>query len=148
MWVADSQTRAKPLKTSPNHPENRLFRPEFYLSFSQISQKPWGGWVGRSSLSLNVVGLLEYQLFPTTHLCKWKSLTETDEDVVIAFQNAGPLFRMCKEVEAHPGPLLPVVRRNTLLGAGSAIRCFTSRDQNRLSCSLQKVTPRPQPRKR
>ena len=39
MWVdgvADSQTRS----------ENRLFRPEFHLSFSQISQKPWGGWVG------------------------------------------------------------------------------------------------------
>ena len=42
MWVggvADSQTRSKPLKTPPNHPENRLFRPEFHLSFSQISQK-------------------------------------------------------------------------------------------------------------
>ena len=45
--VADSQTRSKPLKTitSQNHPENRLFRPGFHLSFSQISQKPWGGWV-------------------------------------------------------------------------------------------------------
>ena len=46
MWVggvADSQTRSKPLKT----PENRLFRPEFHLSFSQISQKPWDGWVGK-----------------------------------------------------------------------------------------------------
>ena len=50
MWVggvADSQTRSKPLKTPPNHPENRPFRPEFHLSFSQISQKPWGGWVGK-----------------------------------------------------------------------------------------------------
>ena len=47
MWVdgmADSQTRSKPLKK--NHPKNRLFRPEFHLSFSQISQKPWG-WVGK-----------------------------------------------------------------------------------------------------
>ena len=43
----DSQTRSKPLKTSPNHPENRLFQPEFYLSFSYILQKPWGGWVGK-----------------------------------------------------------------------------------------------------
>ena len=42
-WVADSKTRSK-----PNHPENRiLFRPEFYLSFSQISQKPRGVWVGK-----------------------------------------------------------------------------------------------------
>ena len=50
MWVggvADSQTRFKPLKTPPNHPENRLFRPKFHLSFSQISQKPWDGWVGK-----------------------------------------------------------------------------------------------------
>ena len=51
MWVggvADSQTRSKPLKPPPpNHPENRLFRPKFHLSFSQISQKPWGGWVGK-----------------------------------------------------------------------------------------------------
>ena len=49
MWVgrvADSQTRPNPLKTPPNHRENRLFRPEFHLSFSQISQKPWGGWLG------------------------------------------------------------------------------------------------------
>ena len=39
----------KPLKTPqnpPNHPENRPFRPKFHLSFSQISQKTWGGWVG------------------------------------------------------------------------------------------------------
>ena len=50
MWVggvADSQTRSKPLKTPQNCPENRLFRPKFHLSFSQISQKPWGGWVGK-----------------------------------------------------------------------------------------------------
>ena len=49
MWVggvADSQTGSKPLKTPQNHPENRPFWPEFYLSFSQISQKPWGKWVG------------------------------------------------------------------------------------------------------
>ena len=46
MWVggvADSQTRSKPFKNPSNHPENRLFRPKFHLSFSQISQKPWGG---------------------------------------------------------------------------------------------------------
>ena len=39
MWmggVSDSQTRSKPLKTPPNFPENRLFRPKFHLSFSQI----------------------------------------------------------------------------------------------------------------
>ena len=50
MWVggvADSQTRSKPLKIPPNCPENRLFRPKFHLSFSQISQKPWGWWVGK-----------------------------------------------------------------------------------------------------
>ena len=32
MWVggvADSQTRSKHLKTSPNHPENRVFDPNF-----------------------------------------------------------------------------------------------------------------------
>ena len=34
--VADSQTRSKPLKTPQNHPENRLFRPKFHLSFVQI----------------------------------------------------------------------------------------------------------------
>ena len=26
---------------------SRLFWPKFHLSFSQISQKPWGGWVGK-----------------------------------------------------------------------------------------------------
>ena len=46
MWVggvADFQTRSKPLKTPPNRP----FRPEFHLSFSQISQKSWGQWENR-----------------------------------------------------------------------------------------------------
>ena len=50
MWVggvAYSQTRSKPLQTPPNHPENRIFRHEFHISFSQISQKPWDGWVGK-----------------------------------------------------------------------------------------------------
>ena len=50
MWVggvADSQTRSKPFKNPSNHPENRLFRPKFHLSFSQISQKAWDGWVGK-----------------------------------------------------------------------------------------------------
>ena len=45
MWVggvAASQTSQK----KPNHPQNRLFRPKFHLSFSQISQKNWGGWMG------------------------------------------------------------------------------------------------------
>ena len=41
--VTDSQTGSKPLKKKPKSPENRPFRPEFHLSFSQISQKPWGG---------------------------------------------------------------------------------------------------------
>ena len=59
MWVgevADSQTRSKPLKTSPNHPENRPFRPEFNLSFSQISQKPFCGAGGVALVAL--VGLI------------------------------------------------------------------------------------------
>ena len=34
------------LHCPPNHPENLLFWPEFQLSFAQISQKPWGGWMG------------------------------------------------------------------------------------------------------
>ena len=34
-------------KTTPNHPKNRPFLPEFHLLFSQISQKPLGGWVNR-----------------------------------------------------------------------------------------------------
>ena len=51
MWVggaADSQTRSKPLKILPNHPEYRIFLPKFQLLFSQISQNPGvGGWVGK-----------------------------------------------------------------------------------------------------
>ena len=50
MWVggvADSQSRSKPFKTPPNCPENRLFRPKFHLLFSQISHKPWDGWVDK-----------------------------------------------------------------------------------------------------
>ena len=50
MWVggvADSQKRSKPLKAPQNHLESCPFRPEFHLSFSQISQKSWGGWVGK-----------------------------------------------------------------------------------------------------
>ena len=42
MWVggvADSQTRSTP--------QNLPKSPEFHLSFSQISQKPWGRWVGK-----------------------------------------------------------------------------------------------------
>ena len=49
MWVGgvDSQTRSKPLKTPPKPPRKSPFRPKFHLLFSQISQKPWGGWVNR-----------------------------------------------------------------------------------------------------
>ena len=55
MWVggvADSQRRSNPL--NPPHKKNKkeitpkfaFFIPEFHLlSFSQISQKPLGGWV-------------------------------------------------------------------------------------------------------
>ena len=32
-------------KTPKSPRKNRLFLPEFHLSFSQISQKPWGGWL-------------------------------------------------------------------------------------------------------
>ena len=44
--VADSQTRSKPLKP-PKSPRKSPFRTELHLSFSQISQKSWGGWVNR-----------------------------------------------------------------------------------------------------
>ena len=45
--VADFQTRFQTLKKKTNRPENRLFQPKFHLSFSQISQKHWGGWMGK-----------------------------------------------------------------------------------------------------
>ena len=45
-WLTPKQG-PNPSKPPPNCPENRLFRPKFHLSFSQISQKPWGGWVGK-----------------------------------------------------------------------------------------------------
>ena len=54
-WVADSQIRSKPPKTPQNLPENRLFWPEFHLSFSQISKKPCGGWVGHQVAQLALV---------------------------------------------------------------------------------------------
>merc|ERR1712016_441968 len=51
MWVggvADSQTRSKTLKTPPNFPENRLFRPKFHLLFPKSHKNPGvGGWVNR-----------------------------------------------------------------------------------------------------
>ena len=50
MWVggvADSQTRSKPLKTPPNHPENRLFRPEFHLFFTSTLKYSWKNPRGR-----------------------------------------------------------------------------------------------------
>ena len=37
----------KPLKPPPKSPRICLFWSKFLLSFSQISQKPWGGWVGK-----------------------------------------------------------------------------------------------------
>ena len=42
------------VQTPQNHPENRLFRPEFHLSFSKISQKPWVGWVGKQIWEKNI----------------------------------------------------------------------------------------------
>ena len=44
-WVIPKQgpNPSKP----PKSPWNRLFRPEFHLSISQISQKPWSGWAGK-----------------------------------------------------------------------------------------------------
>ena len=36
-------TKQGPNPSNPNPPKNRLFRSEFHLSFSQISQKLWGG---------------------------------------------------------------------------------------------------------
>ena len=38
----------KPGPNPPNHPESRLFRPKFHLSFSQITKTlGWGGWMGK-----------------------------------------------------------------------------------------------------
>ena len=45
-WLIPKQG-PNPSKPPPNCSENRFFRPKFHLSFSQISQKPWGGWVNR-----------------------------------------------------------------------------------------------------
>ena len=43
-----SQTRSKPLKTPPNHPENRLFDPNFTLCSPKSHKNPgMGGWVNR-----------------------------------------------------------------------------------------------------
>ena len=42
-WGGWFPNKVQTPQNPPNHPENRLFRPEFHLSFSQISQKPWGG---------------------------------------------------------------------------------------------------------
>ena len=45
-WLIPKQG-PNPSKPPQITPKNRLFRPEFHLSFSQISQKPWGGWVSK-----------------------------------------------------------------------------------------------------
>ena len=49
MWVggvADSQTRSKPLKKKPNHPENCLFDPNFNFRSTKSHKNPGvGGWV-------------------------------------------------------------------------------------------------------
>ena len=47
-WLIPKQgpNPSKPLKTPPNHPENRLFRPEFHLSYPKSHKNPgMGGWV-------------------------------------------------------------------------------------------------------
>ena len=51
MWVvgvADSQTRSKPLKTSPNHPKIAFFDPNFTFCFPKSHKNPgMVGWVNR-----------------------------------------------------------------------------------------------------
>ena len=59
--VADSQTRSKPLKTSPNHLENHLFRPKFHLLFSES--------FGISDLNNSNVVLINF-LFALPNLCR------------------------------------------------------------------------------
>ena len=44
-WGGWFPSKVQNPKKKTNHPENRLFRPKVHLSFSQITQKPWGGWV-------------------------------------------------------------------------------------------------------
>ena len=46
MWVggvADSQTRSKPLKTTPNHPKIALFDPNFTFRSSKSQKNPGVG---------------------------------------------------------------------------------------------------------
>ena len=49
MWVgrvADSQTRSKPLKTPPYHPEITILDPNFTFRFPKSHKNPGvGGWV-------------------------------------------------------------------------------------------------------
>ena len=59
--VTDSQTRSKPLKTSPNHLENHLFRPKFHLLFSES--------FGISDLNNSNVVLINF-LFALPNLCR------------------------------------------------------------------------------
>ena len=51
MWVggvADSQARSKPLNPPPNHPENRLFDPNFTFCSPKFHKNPGvDGWVNR-----------------------------------------------------------------------------------------------------
>ena len=45
-WVGWLIPKPSTSPSKKSHPENRLFWLEFHLSCSQISQKPWSGWVG------------------------------------------------------------------------------------------------------
>ena len=76
--VADSQTRSKPLKTPQNHLESRPFRPKFHLSFSQISQKPWGGWLGK-------------QIWERSQQPPLTAFGENAEKVLVLFANCNEL---------------------------------------------------------
>ena len=44
-WGGWFPNKVQTPQNPPNCPEKFLFLPKFHLSFSQISQKPWGGWV-------------------------------------------------------------------------------------------------------
>ena len=47
-WLGWLNPKQGPNPSKKKNPfENRLFRPEFHLLFSQISQKTWDGWVGK-----------------------------------------------------------------------------------------------------
>ena len=88
-----------------NHPENRLFWPEFHLLYSQYSKKPWGGFthLGKLSQKKNVFlgPFLSLQRSFIEMAISSHQFTEVQTDIVLSRLRKIQMWQITIHIASH-----------------------------------------------